>query len=431
VLLLTHFGLGMLVLGLGALRVAIYLATRRRHRELMSESLSAQAESSDYQVQMIEGIETLKVTGSERRAMEHWSNLLVDVMNVSVKRGQLAAVVESALDALATASPLILLGYGGHLVLQGDLTLGTMLAMNALAAGFLGPLSSLVATALQLQTLQSYIERVDDVLEKELEQTGDANPAPALEGDVGVHRVSFRYSDVTPWVLRDVSLAIETGSQVAIVGRSGSGKSTLARLLVGLYLPTEGKIVYDGEDLSHYELGSVRKQIGFVPQVPFLFATSLRENISMADRGILLPEVQRAAEMAYIHHEIMDMPLKYETPVTSGGASLSGGQRQRVALARALLRHPPILVLDEATSHLDTLAERHIHDNLRSLDATRIVIAHRLSTVVDSDSIVVMDKGEIVEQGTHDELVARGGLYAELIGSQAAPEPEASRDREG
>lgn len=418
VLLLTHLKLGAIVLGLAVLRVAIYLLVHRKVRELSAESLRAQAESSNYQVQMIDGIETLKVTGSERRAIEHWSNLFVNVMNVSIRRGAVAAVTDSTLGALATASPLVLLAYGGYLVLQGELSLGTMLAMNALAIGFLGPVSSLVGTALQLQTLRSYVERVDDVLRKEPEQSEERTAAPPLAGRIEVENVSFRYSEATAWVLNDLSLTIEKGSQVAIVGRSGSGKSTLARLLVGLYTPTEGRILMDGEDLAHWDLGSVRRQIGFVSQTPFLFASSLRNNISMSDPGIPLPEIQWAAETACVHDDIMEMPLKYGTPVTSGGASLSGGQRQRIAIARALLRHPPILVLDEATSHLDTLAERRLHRNLAKLDATRIVIAHRLSTVIDSDLILVVDRGQIVERGTHAELVRGDGLYADLVRGQ-------------
>jgi ABC-type bacteriocin/lantibiotic exporter with double-glycine peptidase domain len=418
VLLLTHFWLGLLVMLLGALRVAIYLVTRRRHRELTSESLQAQAESSNYQVQMIEGIETLKSTGTERRAMEHWSNLFVEVMNVSVKRGELAAFVDSTLGALGRASPLVLLGYGGHLVLSGELSLGTMLAMNALAVGFLGPLSSLVSTALQLQTLQSYVERVDDVLEKEPERTEGMPLAPRLNGNIELENVSFRYSEHSPWAARGISVTIEKGRQVAIVGPSGSGKSTLSRLIVGLYLPVEGKILFDGHDMSQYDVSSIRRQIGFVPQYPFLFANSIRNNISMSDPDIALPEIEWAAAMADVHSDIMDMPLKYETPITSGGGSLAGGQRQRIAIARALLRRSPILVLDEATSHLDTLAERKVHQHLRELEATRIVIAHRLSTVVDSDLILVMDQGEIVERGTHEELVAGGGLYADLVRTQ-------------
>jgi ABC-type bacteriocin/lantibiotic exporter with double-glycine peptidase domain len=420
VLLLTHAGMGLVVLALGALRIVIYLGTRRRYRELMTENLQAQAASSNFQVQMIEGIETLKTTGAERRALEQSSNLLVDVMNISIRRAKLAALVDSSLSALATASPLVLLGYGAHLTLQGELSLGTMLAMNALAAGFLGPLSSLVQTALQFQLLGSYVERVDDVLENAPEQQGTTTTAaPPLAGGIELRDVSFRYSEAAPWAVDGVSLQIPKGAQVAIVGRSGSGKSTLARLLVGLYEPVKGKILYDDRDLSHYEFGSIRRQVGFVPQYPFLFAGTIRTNIAMVDATTPLADIQRAAELAHIHDDILEMPLRYETPVASGGGSLAGGQRQRIALARALLRRPPILVLDEATSHLDALAERKIQQNLRALECTRIVIAHRLSSILDSDVILVMDRGRLVERGTHDELVARGGHYAELVGARA------------
>ncbi|MFQ5599660.1 MAG: peptidase domain-containing ABC transporter [Candidatus Krumholzibacteriia bacterium] len=419
VLLFTHPGLGLLVLGLGLLRVGIYLVTRRKVRDLMSRSLQAQAESSNYQVQMLEGIETLKSAGAERRAIEHWSNLLVDVTNVSIARGRLNAVVQSTLGALATASPLILLGYGGYLVLQGDLSLGTMLAMNALAAGFLGPLSSLVSTALQFQTLSSYLDRVEDILEKQPEQDASrVRPAPKLSGKIALEGVSFRYAELSPWALQDVCVEFEPGMTVAIVGRSGSGKSTLARLLVGLYRAPTGEILFDDQSLDGFDVGSIRRQIGFVPQVPFLFATSIRNNIAITDPDVPLPSIQHAAEMAHIHHEIMEMPLGYDTPITAGGASLAGGQRQRIALARALMGHPSILVLDEATSHLDALAEARVHENLEKLPATRILIAHRLSTVVDADLILVMDQGRIVERGRHDELLGLGGLYAKLIRSQ-------------
>ncbi len=419
VLFWVHPPLAVLVLALGALRVGIFLGSRRSYRRYMTESLQAQAESSNYQVQIVEGIETLKATAAEGRAMDRWSTLFVNVMNVSVRQGKLSGLVEALLAAVGTASPLLLLAYGAHLVLQGELTLGTMLAMNALAAGFLSPLSSLVSAALRLQTVGSYLERVDDVLEQRREREGRPGAACAcLRGDIELRRVSFRYGEGAPLALRDIDLHVRRGTEVAIVGPSGCGKSTLARLLVGLYEPHEGQILFDGSDLRDIDLASLRRQIGFVSQNPFLFAGAIRANIALQDDRVPLPEIQRAAELAGIHDDVMEMPLRYETLIASGGANLSGGQRQRLTIARALLRHPAILVLDEATSHLDAIAERRVQENLRAMASTRVVVAHRLSTVRDSDQILVMDQGTIVERGTHDELQKTGSLYGRLLQAQ-------------
>ena len=414
VILWTHVTLGLLVVALGLVRIGVFLATRRRYRILVGESLQALAETSNYQVQMIEGIETLKTSGAERRAGEIWSNLFVDVLNISIRRGRLSAVVDSLLYALELASPLVVLAYGTSLVLSGHLSLGTMLAMSALAAGFLRPLGSLVATGLELQQLSSTVERVDDVLQQEPEQPANCPVAPALRGAVTLSGLSFRYGARAPWAVREVDLEIPAGSQVAIVGPSGSGKSTIARLLAALYAPTEGHVLFDGQDLSAHDHTSLRRQLGFVPQHPFLFGATIRANIAMADTDAPMEEIETAAGLADLEREIAELPLGYETPLASTGSNLSGGQRQRIAIARALLRRPPLLVLDEATSHLDTRSERKVYESLRRIGGTRIVIAHRLSTIVDSDLIVVMDRGRIVERGRHDELVRRGGLYAEL-----------------
>lgn len=422
----AHAFLGTVVLLLGLMRLVLFLVTRRRHRDLMTQTLHTQALSRSYQVQMLAGIETLKSLGAEQRAVEQWSNLFVDELNVTLERGRLDALFDSLLQTMANASPFVVLILGASEVLAGRLSLGTMLAVNALAAGFLGPLSSLVATGVQLQLLGSYLDRIHDVLDAPREQDPETVvPAPPLSGRITLEHVSFRYSALRPMVVRDVSLEIEPGQFVALVGSSGAGKSTLAYLLLGLYPPTAGRVLYDGLDLARLDLRTVRRQLGIVLQQPYLFGDSIRNNIALGDEGQPLYRVAEAAQRAHVHELIRSLPLGYDTPVADGGSSLSGGQRQRLALARALVRQPTILLLDEATSHLDSVSERQVQEELERLDATRIVIAHRLSTVVSADVILVMEEGQIVQRGAHEELVTRAGPYRDLIRAQLRQQPEA------
>jgi ATP-binding cassette, subfamily B, bacterial len=429
ILLVASAKLGLLVVVLAVLQVGTFVLTRRRQHDLNSKSLSAQARSQAYQVEMLGGMETLKSVGSEKRAAEHWASLFVDTLNVSLDRGRLQANIDAVAGTLRLGSPLVILAYGATLVLSGELSLGTMLGLSAVAAGFLGPLASLVATATQLQLLGSYLERIDDVMKTPPEQDRDkVRLAPPLRGRITLEHVSFRYGPAAPLVVSDVSIDIQPGQFVAIVGRSGSGKSTLARLLVGLYAPTTGRILYDGMDLAELEVRSLRRQMGIVPQTPFLFGSSLRGNIALQDPSTPLEDVVEAARLANVHDEILAMPMGYETLLLDGGASLSGGQRQRVALARALVQKPAVLLLDEATSSLDAVTESQVQVSLSGLHSTRIVIAHRLSTVVNADMILVMQDGHLVEQGTHALLLARGGPYASLVGAQVKTE-QAGRGR--
>jgi ATP-binding cassette subfamily B protein len=415
--------LSALVAALGAAQVTVLLSARRRNQHLMGEALATEARSQSYAYEMFSAVETLKAAGAERRAVSHWTNLFVAELNVSLRRGRLEALVETAVHGLALLSPIAVLLVGAYLVGSGELSLGTMLALAALATAFLEPLATLVATALQVQLLGSYLARLDDVFNTPTETAGrDLRHAPRLTGAVRAEKLTFRYSPHVPPAVDGADLEVQPGQVLAIVGRSGSGKSTLGRLLLGLYPPSSGRVLLDGIDLATMHPRSVRSQIGVVTQDPYIFGLSIRDNLVLGDPSLPLARLEAAAELAGVADDIHAMPMGWETPLVDAGASLSGGQRQRLALARALATEPRILLLDEATSSLDTVTEAEVHANIARLGCTVIVIAHRLATVIDADRIVVMDSGRVVETGNHRELLAAGGQYAKLVAGQLVGE---------
>ena len=410
----------------GVLQIATVLFSARPMHTLVQRDLDAQAEAQSYAVEALAGIATLKASGAEHRALDHWSGLFFRQLNFSVRRNRLEAAVTTITSTLNVVSPILLLLVGALYVLSGSMSLGTVLALQIIAVQFLAPIASLVAAGQQLQVAGAHLERIADVMQAEPEQDVEtARRVPVLSGAVELRGVGFRYDQNAPWALRGISFSIEPGQKIALVGRTGSGKSTLAKLLLGLYETEEGEVLYDGTAMQELDYRTLRAQFGTVMQEASVFGGSIRQNISFHDPDLTFEKIKQAAGLAAVHDDIERMPMGYETGVAEGGGALSGGQRQRIALARALVSQPALVVLDEATSNLDAETEEVVSRNLSALACTRVVIAHRLSTIRDADLILVLDRGEIVERGSHEELVAKDGHYAALIDSQLERDPNA------
>lgn len=410
---------GALTIALGLSQILILLVTTGKIQNLIRLDLEAQSVSHSFLVEAIKGIATVKTTSSEAQTFNHWANLFVNQLNITVRRNYLTMTTGHLLSIFRYGAPLLLLLIGAQQAIQGYLSLGTMLALNSLAIACLNPLVSFVTACQQLLLVRAHLERILDVLEAQPEfDENVSRKHPFAGGQIELRNIHFSYSASGPKALRNISIRILPGQKVALVGQTGSGKTTLGMLLLGLYQPTEGEVLYDGIPLTDLNRQKLRRQFGVILQDAFLFNRSIRQNIASTNPDISLNAVIEAAQIAGIHEEILNMPMGYETMVGEGGFSLSGGQRQRLSIARALVNKPTVLLMDEATNHLDSITEKQIEKNLKDLHCTRIVITHRINTVADADLILVLDKGQIVESGRHEELILKGGAYVALIHNQ-------------
>ncbi|HJU05548.1 MAG TPA: type I secretion system permease/ATPase [Nitrospiraceae bacterium] len=396
-------------------------------RARLGEKFNRGAENQAFLVESMTGIQTVKALAVEPPLQRKWEEQLAAYVRAGFRATSLITMTSQAASFIQKVTTIIVLWLGAHLVISNELSIGQLIAFNMLAAQATGPLMRIVSLWQEFQQVGISMQRLGDVLNAKTEPSYNPNRTtlPHLTGHVSFDEVTFRYRPDGKEVLRKVSLVVSSGHVVGIVGRSGSGKSTIAKLIQRLYVPERGRVLIDGVDVAQVDPAWLRRQVGVVLQENFLFNRSVRDNIALADPGTSMDVVIQAAKLAGAHDFILDLPEGYDTMVGEHGCSLSGGQRQRIAIARALVGNPRIVIFDEATSALDYESESMIQQNLSKIAQGRTVfmIAHRLSTVRAADRIFAIENGEIIEEGTHEELVKHNGYYARMYKLQDGSRP--------
>lgn len=404
--------MSLIVFLIGISLLVILLVNTRILKNLSDKQVTEQADVQGYLSENIYGISDVKMLGLESLVFENWEARFQKQLKTSEKRSIWISSIQALSSSVQFILPLFLLCVGAYFLIQGQITLGTLIAFNTMAASFIAPVISISSAYTDLINLSSYIQRLMDVIKSKPEQE-EFNTEAEISGDIEVRNLSFAYDSFSAKVLDDISFSVKKGETLAIVGPSGSGKSTLARIILGLYKPTHGHVYYDGIDLQQYNLKELRKQLGAVLQESRLFNETVFENIIMSDTENS-SNIEEALKQADIVDVVNNLPLGIFTKVSEGGANFSGGQRQRLILARALVKRPKVIVLDEATSSLDNITEKRIEESISKLSNTRVIIAHRLSTIQNADKIIVMNEGRIVEVGNHSNLLNKMGLYYDL-----------------
>ena len=407
------------VTALLGLVIAVMLGPyRRRLRHLYQ----AEAQRQSLLVESIHGMRTVKSLNLEPRREEAWDDAAADAVGTYIQVGKISLAANTLSSFIEKALTVTIVCVGAFLVFGGTLTVGGLVAFNMLSSRVISPVLQMISLLNSYQEVKMSVDMLGEVMNRPSENSGHRGLTPILTGTIEFERVTFRYPGIEKPALRDVSLKIPAGAMIGIVGRSGSGKTTLSALLQGLHRVSEGAIRIDGHNIHDIDLAHLRSQNAVVPQEPFLFRGSIKDNIRMGEPTASFEEVVQAARMAGADEFIQQLPKRYDTDLEEGAVNLSGGQKQRISIARALLRKPRIIIFDEATSALDPESEAVVVKNLKQIakGRTAIVISHRLATIRDADVILVLDNGTLNDAGTHTQLLERNFVYHQLWSQQHA-----------
>lgn len=414
------FGVTLVII---VLYMIIVIGFNKWYEELNRKQLENNAQLTSYLVESLNGIQTVKAYNAEKKAYRETDIRFIKLLK-SIFNLNWANIVQSSLKAFVElVGGIIILWVGGAVVIKGNMTIGQLITFDSLLIYFLDSVKNLINLQPQLQTAVVAADRLGEILELEVEKSQDEKSKltpSSLKGDIEFKNVNFRYG-TRKLVLEDINIKIKSGQKVAFVGESGSGKTTLSKLLLHLYQAESGDILINGKNIEDIQIEVLREKIAYIPQETFLFSGSILENLLLGIDNAALDDVIEAAKMAQAHEFISALPLKYETRLEENGANLSGGQRQRLAITRAMMKRPDILILDEATSNLDSITESALDKTISKYceGITTVFIAHRLSTIKKCDVIFVMENRKIIETGTHEELKKSGGKYAKLVQQQS------------
>jgi len=431
ILYIMNNTLFIVILALTLISAALVYIFKSPYKKLNLKQMEAEARLNSQIIESLKGIETIKVLASEEKSIEKLEVEYIKNLKIAFNEGVLSNIQGSISSGVSTVGNLILMYIGAMMVIDGKMTLGSLMAFTSLSSYFMNPIGRLIGLQLSIQEASVSLKRISEIYEMDKEQVEEnKTKIQEIDGSINIENITFRYGSRSP-VLKNVSIEIPKGKKVALVGESGSGKTTISKLLLKYYKLEEGKINISGYDIDELDIYALRKAIAYVPQNIELFSGSIRENIILGNENATYEEMKSACENASCNSFIEKLPAKYDTYLDEAGGGLSGGERQRLALARALIKKSKFLILDEATSSLDFINEAEIYNTLfvKGKSLTMLVIAHRLSTIRKCDLIYVMDKGKVVEVGDHETLLTKKGYYYRLYESQVGEIETKNSDR--